>query len=66
MKIYTKLEIFYTKLTALSSFRSIKCNKYGKFKNPKISYIFNGTLIPSICDKCNNDAIVKEQESKKY
>ena len=29
----------------------IKCNKYSKFKNPKISYI--KTLVcPFICDKC--------------
>ena len=37
-----------------------KCYKYRQFKNPKMSYIFNETLVLSIiCDKCgsNNDAI---------
>ena len=41
----------------------IKCNKYTKFKNPKISYIFNETLVPSIiCSKIgnNNNNIFKE------
>ena len=41
----------------------IKCNKYTKFKNPKISYIFNETLVPSIiCSKIgnNNNKIFKE------
>ena len=37
-----------------------------KFKNPKISYIFNKTLVPLIiCDKCdsNDKEILKEKES---
>ena len=34
----------------------IKCNKRRKFKNPKISRIFNKTLVLSIvCDKCGNN-----------
>ena len=40
--------------------------KSGKFKNPKISYIFCETLVlPIICNKCgsNNDTIFKEDES---
>ena len=33
----------------------IKCNKYRKFKNPKISYIFDKTLVLSIIsDKCGS------------
>ena len=46
----------------------IKCKKYKKFKNPKISYIFDKTLSLSfICDKCcSKDAkIFKEEESIK-
>ena len=42
----------------------IKCNKYRKFKNPKISYI--KTLVcPIICDKCGiiDETIFKEKES---
>ena len=32
------------------------CGKYRKFKNPKISYIFEKTLIFSIiCSKCKNE-----------
>ena len=44
----------------------IKCNKYRKFKNPKISYIFNVTLVLSFtCDKCGSNSITifKEEES---
>ena len=44
----------------------IKCNKYRKLKNPKISCIFNGTLVLSIiCGKCsnNNDTIFKKEQS---
>ena len=39
----------------------IKCNKYTKFKVPKISYIFNKTLVISIiCGKCgSNDEKLK-------
>ena len=34
----------------------IKCNKHRKFKNPKISRIFNKTLVLSIvCGKCGNN-----------
>ena len=32
------------------------CDKYRKFKNPKISYIFEKTLALSvICSKCHNE-----------
>ena len=44
----------------------IKCNKYRKFKNPKISYIFNKTLVLSIiCDKCGSkdEELFKEEKS---
>ena len=44
----------------------IKCNKYRKFKNPKISYIFDKILVLSItCGKCgsNDQGIFKEEES---
>ena len=39
-----------------------KCDKYRKFKNPKISYIFSNTLVLSVnCDKCrsNDEKIFK-------
>ena len=42
----------------------IEYNKYAKLKNPKISYIFNETLVlPIICSKCgdNNDIILTEK-----
>ena len=42
------------------------CSKYKKFKNPKISYIFEKTLVFSIvCSKCKNEneKIFKEEES---
>ena len=38
-------------------------NKYRKLKNPKISYIFDKTIVPSIiCKTCgkNNEKIFKE------
>ena len=44
----------------------VKCNKYRKLKNPRISYIFDETLsLSTICDKCssNDEKIFKEQES---
>ena len=40
--------------------------KYRKFKNPKISYIFKKTLVFSIiCSKCENEdkKIFKEEKS---
>ena len=43
----------------------IKCTKYRKFKNPKVSYFFNETLVfPIICRKSgsNNDTIFKKEE----
>ena len=42
------------------------CGKYRKFKNPKISYILEKTLVLSIiCSKCKNEdeKILKEKES---
>ena len=44
----------------------IKCNKYKKFKNPKISYIFKKALdFSNICFNCNsnNDKIYKQRTS---
>ena len=43
-----------------------ECNKYRKFKNLKISYIYNKTLVFSVvCDKYDskNETIFKEEES---
>ena len=40
------------------------CNKHRKFKNPKISYIFDKILVCSInFDKCgnNDEKILKEE-----
>ena len=40
-------------------------NKYRKFKNLKLSYTFNKTLVKSIvCDKCgsNDEKRFKEEE----
>ena len=42
---------------------SFKCNKYRKFKNPKISYIFDKILLSFIiCNKrsSNDEKIFKE------
>ena len=42
------------------------CGKYKKFKNPKISYIVEKTLVLSIiCSKCKNEdgKIFREEES---
>ena len=44
----------------------VKCNKYRKLKNPRISYIFDELLsLSTICDKCgsNDQKIFKEEES---
>ena len=43
----------------------VKCNKFRKFVNPKISLIFDKILeCYIICSKCdNNDRIFKEEES---
>ena len=42
----------------------IKCIKYRKFKNPKILYIFDKTLVLSIiCGKCS--AVIMEKYLKK-
>ena len=46
----------------------VACCKHKKFKNPKISYIFEETLVLSIiCSKCANkdEKIFKEEESIK-
>ena len=43
-----------------------KCKKYKQFKNPKISYICDKTLLlSSICNKCGSEdkKIFKEEES---
>ena len=42
------------------------CDKYRKFKNPKILYVFEKTLVLSIiCRKCKNDdeKIFTEEQS---
>ena len=44
----------------------VVCGKYRKFKNPKISYIFERTLVLSnICSNCKNESekTSKEEES---
>ena len=44
------------------------CSKYRKFKNPKISYIFEKVSVLSIiCSKCENEygKIFKEEQSIK-
>ena len=41
------------------------CGEYRKFRNPKMSYIFQKTLVLSIiCSKCRNEdeEIFKEEE----
>ena len=44
----------------------IKCNKYRNFKNSKISYIFDETLILSIvCDKCGSKDEKRFKDLKK-
>ena len=43
----------------------VVCGKYKKFKNSKISYLLEKTLVLSIiCSKCNskNEMIFKEEE----
>ena len=48
--------------------KKIKYNKYRKFKNLKISYIFNKTwVLCIICDKCGSkdEKVFKEEESIK-
>ena len=50
----------------MKSIYCIKCNKYRKLKNPKVSYILDKTLVLSItCDKCgsNDQKIFKKEES---
>ena len=45
---------------------SFKCNKYRRFRNPKISYIFDKTLVFSISwEKCGsmNEKIFKGEKS---
>ena len=40
------------------------CDKYIEFKNPKISYIFEKTLVPYIiCSKCENEQILRRRIS---
>ena len=44
----------------------IKCEKYQKFKNSEILYIFNKIIVLfAICDKCgsSNDKILQEEET---
>ena len=44
----------------------IKCNKYRKINNPKISYVFNKTLVLSIIyDRCGSkdEKVFQKEES---
>ena len=36
--------------------------KYRKFKNPKISYIFEKTVPSIICSKCKNEEKILKEE----
>ena len=50
----------------MTKIHCVICDKYRKFKNPKISYNFAKTLVLSIiCSKCENEdeKIFKEEES---
>ena len=45
------------------------CGKYRKFEKPKISYIFEKTLVLSIiCSKCKNEdeKILKKKSQLRY
>ena len=33
----------------------ITCGNYRKFKNPKLSYIFEKTVLSIICSNCENE-----------
>ena len=53
----------------MKRFYCLFCGKYGKFKNPKISYIFEKTLVFSIiCSKCENEVeqIIREEKQLRY
>ena len=43
----------------------VTCGKYRKFKNPKITYIFEKTVLSITCSKCINEGekIFKEEDS---
>ena len=42
----------------------IKCDKYRKFKDPKISYVLDKILVFSIiCGKCGSNGEIKEEKS---
>ena len=54
-----------SKKAKMKKIYSIKCNKYRKFRRPKIYYIINKALVFSmICDKCGSiyEKIFKEKE----
>ena len=47
----------------------VNWGKYKKFKNPKVSYIFEKALVfPIICTKCKNEdeKIFKEEKSVEF
>ena len=46
----------------------IICRNYRKFKKPRISYIFEKTVLSIICSKCKNDdeKISKKEGSFRY
>ena len=44
-------------MTKMKKIYCVIYGKYRKFKNPKVSYIFEKTLVLSIiCSKCENEA----------
>ena len=67
-KEYEKNDKAISKKVKMKNRYRIICGKYRKFKNPKISYTFEETLVLSIiCSKCKNEdeKIFKEEESIK-
>ena len=59
---------FTTKIEYNNKCNDNKCkNKCRKIKNPKISYIFDETVLSIICDNCGSkdEKIFKKQESFK-
>ena len=45
-----------TKKIKIKRIYCVICDKYRKFKNPKLSYILEKTLVLSIiCSKCENE-----------
>ena len=62
----TKFFYGYIPKKVKENINGIKCNKFRKFKNPKISNVLDKSLVFSvICDKCSSkdEKIFKEKES---